>query len=220
LVQFLPAAPKKSSLQPYTGCRLFLWCPSIEVVMSKAFTKEDEESEEDDDDPHLRSLPASGKNYITQSGYARLHGEWLALMDVERPKIVEVVHWAASNGDRSENGDYIYGKKRLREIDRRIRFLTKRLEIAEVIDPSVHHGSTQIFFGATVTYLESGGLERTITILGMDEALSERGEVSWVSPIARTLLKAHAGDVLNLVTPTCAIQIEIMRVTYPAKSSA
>ncbi len=186
--------------------------------MSKAFTKESDDGE--DDDPQLPSLPASGKNYITQSGYARLHSEWLELMDVERPKIVDVVHWAASNGDRSENGDYIYGKKRLREIDRRIRFLTKRLEIAEVIDPSVHHGSTQIFFGATVTYLEAGELERTITILGTDEAHSEHGEVSWVSPIARTLLKANAGDVLNLVMPTGVIEIEIMRVQYPAKSSA
>jgi transcription elongation factor GreB len=186
--------------------------------MSKAFTKEDDEAA--DDDPGLPSLPASGKNYITQAGYASLHGEWLALMDVERPKMVDVVHWAASNGDRSENGDYIYGKKRLREIDRRIRFLTKRLEIAEVIDSSVHHGSTQIFFGATVTYLEAGELERTITILGTDEAHSERGEVSWVSPIARTLLKAHVGDSLNLVTPTGAIEIEIIRVTYPAKSAA
>jgi transcription elongation factor GreB len=184
-------------------------------MMSKAFTKEADELE--DDDPQLPSLPASGKNYITQSGYARLHAEWLELMDVERPKIVEVVHWAASNGDRSENGDYIYGKKRLREIDRRIRFLTKRLEIAEVIDSSVHHGGTQVFFGATVTYLEAGLVERTITILGVDEAHSERGEVSWVSPIARTLLKAHVGDALNLVTPTGMIDIEITRVTYPTQ---
>jgi transcription elongation factor GreB len=184
-------------------------------MMNKAFTKESDEIE--DDDPQPPSLPASGKNYITQAGYARLHDEWLELMDVERPKIVDVVHWAASNGDRSENGDYIYGKKRLREIDRRIRFLTKRLEIAEVIDPSVHYGGTQVFFGATVTYLEAGEVERTITILGSDEARSERGEVSWVSPIARTLLKASEGDALTLVTPTGAIDIEIMRVSYPLK---
>lgn len=186
--------------------------------MSKAFTKESDDAE--DDDPQPPSLPASGKNYITQAGYARLRDEWLDLMDVERPKIVDVVHWAASNGDRSENGDYIYGKKRLREIDRRIRFLTQRLEIAEVIDPSVHHGRTQIFFGATVTYLEAGKLERTITILGVDEAHSERGEVSWVSPIARTLLKAHEGDALSLVTPTGVVDIDITRVSYPAKPSA
>jgi transcription elongation factor GreB len=186
-------------------------------MMSKAFTKESEDAE--DDDPQLPSVPVSGKNYITQAGYARLRDEWLTLMDVERPKIVDVVHWAASNGDRSENGDYLYGKKRLREIDRRIRFLTKRLEIAEVIDPSVHHGSAQIFFGATVTYLEAGELERTITILGVDEAQSEFGEVSWVSPIARTLLKAYEGDALTLVTPTGAVDIEIARVSYPAKPS-
>jgi transcription elongation factor GreB len=186
-------------------------------MMSKAFTKENDESEED---LQLPALPSSGKNYITQAGYARLHDEWLELMDVERPKIVDVVHWAASNGDRSENGDYIYGKKRLREIDRRIRFLTKRLEIAEVIDPSVHHGGTQVFFGATVTYLEAGEIERTITILGSDEAHSERGEVSWVSPIARTLLKAYAGDALTLVTPTGVVDIEITRVSYPLRPAA
>lgn len=185
--------------------------------MSKAFTKESDDVE--DDDPQLPALPASGKNYITQAGYARLRDEWLVLMDVERPKIVDVVHWAASNGDRSENGDYLYGKKRLREIERRIRFLTKRLEIAEVVDPSVHHGRAQIFFGATVTYLEAGEFERTITILGIDEAQTECAEVSWVSPIARTLLKAHEGDVLSLVTPTGVIEIEILRVTYPAKSA-
>jgi transcription elongation factor GreB len=184
-------------------------------MMSKAFTKEEDEVE--DDDIQLPSLPVSGKNYITQAGYARLRDEWLVLMDVERPKIVDVVHWAASNGDRSENGDYLYGKKRLREIDRRIRFLTKRLEIAEVVDPSVHHGSSQIFFGATVTYLEAGEVERTVTVLGIDEAKSEHGEVSWVSPIARTLLKAHEGDALSLVTPTGVIEIDIMRVSYPAK---
>jgi transcription elongation factor GreB len=136
---------------------------------------------------------------------------------VERPKIVDVVHWAASNGDRSENGDYLYGKKRLREIDRRIRFLTKRIEIAEVIDASVHHGNEQIFFGATVTYVEEGGTERTVTILGIDEAVSARGEVSWVSPIARTLLRARLGDVLNLLTPTGALEIEVVEVSYPVK---
>lgn len=183
--------------------------------MSKAFTKESDDAEDDDFQPP--TLTASGKNYITQNGYVRLRDEWLELMDVERPKIVDVVHWAASNGDRSENGDYLYGKKRLREIDRRIRFLTKRLEIAEVIDSSVHHGSTQIFFGATVTYLEAGQVERTITILGIDEARSERNEVSWVSPIARTLLKAHEGDALTLVTPTGVVDIDITRVSYPAK---
>jgi transcription elongation factor GreB len=130
--------------------------------------------------------------------------------------VVEVVHWAASNGDRSENGDYIYGKKRLREIDRRIRFLTQRLELAEVVDPSVHHGHDQVFFGATVTYLEQSGQERTVTIRGIDEADSAQGQVSWVSPIARALLKAREGDVVRLVTPAGAQEIEVLRVSYPA----
>jgi transcription elongation factor GreB len=139
----------------------------------------------------------------------------LDLIDVERPKIVDVVHWAASNGDRSENGDYLYGKKRLREIDRRIRFLTKRLEIAEVIDPSVHHGRDQIFFGATVSYIENGRVERTISIRGIDEADSAKGEVSWVSPIAKILLKAREGDVLTLMAPAGPVEIEVLQVKYP-----
>lgn len=186
-------------------------------LMSKAFTRESDQDE--DGDLQLPKLPISGKNYMTPTGYALMRQELLDLIDVERPKIVDVVHWAASNGDRSENGDYIYGKKRLREIDRRLRFLTQRIEIAEVIDPSVHHGNDQIFFGATVTYLEEGGMERTITILGVDEAVSARGEVSWVSPIARTLLKARQGDVLKLLTPTGAVEIEVALVSYPAKVS-
>ena len=135
--------------------------------MSKAFTKE---SDNDDEEVGLPPIPAGGKNYITPQGYARLRAELMGLIDEERPKVVEIVHWAASNGDRSENGDYLYGKKRLREIDRRIRFLTKRLEIAEVTDPSVHHGRDQVFFGATVTYADSQGNERTIRIMGIDEA--------------------------------------------------
>jgi transcription elongation factor GreB len=183
--------------------------------MNKAFTKETD-NDGDDDEPQLPALPANGKNYITPQGYARLRAEWLELIDVERPKVVEIVHWAASNGDRSENGDYIYGKKRLREIDRRIRFLTQRLEIAEVTDPSVHKGSDQVFFGATVTYADSAGHETTVTILGIDEADSAQGQVSWVSPIARTLLKAREGDVLNLVTPVKVEEIEVLRVTYPS----
>lgn len=182
--------------------------------MSKAFTKESDDS--DDDDLQLPPLPAGGKNYITPSGYARLKAELLDLINIERPKVVDIVHWAASNGDRSENGDYIYGKKRLREIDRRIRFLTKRLELAEITDPSIHFQNDQVFFGATVTYADETGLERTVTILGVDEADSAKGEVSWVSPIARTLLKAREGDVLQLVTPAQVTEIEVMRVTYPA----
>ncbi|MEN9373394.1 MAG: hypothetical protein RIR79_946 [Pseudomonadota bacterium] len=154
------------------------------------------------------------KNYITPQGYARLRDELLHLIDRERPQIVEIVHWAASNGDRSENGDYLYGKKRLREIDRRIRFLTKRLEIAEIIDPNVHHGRDQIFFGATVCYVDEADVERTITIKGVDEADSLKGEVSWISPIARTLLKARAGDVLRLVMPSGVEEIEVLSVRY------
>jgi len=183
--------------------------------MSKAFTRESDNADEDDDDIQLPALPGGGKNYITPAGYARLRGELFELIDNERPKVVEVVHWAASNGDRSENGDYIYGKKRLREIDRRIRFLTKRLEIAEVTDPSVHHGTDQVFFGARVLYADGKGDERTVTILGIDEVDSAAGQVSWVSPVARTLLKARTGDVLNLVTPAGVEEIEVLQVDYP-----
>ena len=182
--------------------------------MSKAFTRESDS--DDDDEAQLPALPAGGKNYITPAGYARLRDELMTLIDDERPKVVEVVHWAASNGDRSENGDYLYGKKRLREIDRRIRFLTKRLEIAEVTDPSAHHGGDQVFFGATVTYASESGEERTITIMGIDEADSAQAQVSWISPVARTLLKARVGDVLKLVTPVGLDEIEVLAVEYPA----
>ena len=181
--------------------------------MNKAFVKE---SEEEDDEPVLPAVAPGTRNYITPAGYQRIHAELLDLIDTERPKVVEIVHWAASNGDRSENGDYIYGKKRLREIDRRIRFLSKRLEIAEIVEPSVHYGSDQIFFGATVTYADEAGLERTVTILGVDEVDSSQGQVSWVSPIARTLLKARVGDVLRLVTPARVVEIEVIGVQYPA----
>jgi len=183
--------------------------------MSKAFTRE---SETEDDEVGLPPLPAGGKNYITPKGYAALRAELFDLIDNERPKVVDIVHWAASNGDRSENGDYIYGKKRLREIDRRIRFLTKRLEIAEVTDPSVHLGKDQVFFGATVTYVQEAGDERTITILGIDEADSLKGEVTWISPIARALIKAREGDVVKLVTPLGVQEVEVLRVLYPQAS--
>ena len=163
------------------------------------------------------------KNYMTPKGYKAMRDELLDLMDNERPKIVEIVHWAASNGDRSENGDYIYGKKRLREIDRRIRFLTKRLDIAEVVDPSVHYNNDTVFFGAKVTYClvnEGQGTnavseENTITILGVDEFDSLKGEVSWVSPIARALIKAREGDEVKLQTPAGTQLIEILEVEYP-----
>ena len=185
--------------------------------MNKAFVKESDDADADDgaEAPGLPALPAGARNYMTPAGYHRLRAELMTLLDVERPKVVEVVHWAASNGDRSENGDYIYGKKRLREIDRRIRFLTRRLDIVEVADPSVHHGSDQIFFGATVTYANARGEERTITIKGIDEAASLAGEVSWVAPIARALLKAREGDEVTLPTPGGIERLEVMAVAYP-----
>ncbi len=185
--------------------------------MSKAFTKETDGAD-DDEGLALPPLPPGGKNYITPSGYARLRAELLDLIDNERPKIVDVVHWAASNGDRSENGDYLYGKKRLREIDRRIRFLTKRLEIAEVVDPSLHAGGEQVFFGATVTYSDDEDGERTITIMGIDEADSRMGQVSWISPVARALLKSRVGDEVQLPTPSGVRHLEVLEVQYPPRS--
>jgi len=186
--------------------------------MNKAFTRE---SDSADDEDGIEAAPAAGgKNYMTPRGYARLRAELMHLIDEERPQVVEVVHWAAGNGDRSENGDYLYGKKRLREIDRRIRFLTRRLEIAEVTDPSVHHGRDQVFFGATVTYAEASGQERTVTIMGIDEADSASAQVSWISPIARALLKAHEGDVVKLATPAGVQEIEVLEVSYPAPGTA
>ena len=185
--------------------------------MNKAFTKESDGDDDDDDaGPGLPALPAGGKNYITPAGYQRLRTELFTLMDDERPKIVEIVSWAAKNGDRSENGDYLYGKKRLREIDRRIRFLTRRLDIAEVADPALHFGHDQIFFGATVTYANSRGEQRTITIKGIDEADNLAGEVSWIAPIARALLKAREGDEVRLQTPGGAETLEVVAVRYPA----
>ncbi len=189
--------------------------------MSKAFTKEQDAG--DEEELALPALPAGTKNYITPQGYQRLQAELLHLIDVERPQVTEVVHWAAKNGDRSENGDYIYGKQRLRQIDRRIRFLTKRLEIAEVVDCSIHQGSEQIFFGAQVEYEEediSTGTMRTrcIRIVGIDEADTQQGQVSWISPIARVLLKAREGDTLRLASPTGEKRIEVCAVTYPASS--
>jgi transcription elongation factor GreB len=183
--------------------------------MNKAFTKE---TDPDDDELIVPSAPAAGKNYITPAGYERLRAELLALIDDERPKVVEIVHWAASNGDRSENGDYIYGKKRLREIDRRIRFLTQRLEIAVITNPSVHHGKDQVYFGATVAYLDDMGIERQVTILGIDEADTLQGQISWVSPVARALLKSKVDDEVNLITPHGLQVLDVLRVNYPHPS--
>ncbi|MDR3500484.1 MAG: transcription elongation factor GreB [Parvibaculum sp.] len=180
--------------------------------MSKAFTKETDE--EDDDHEAADALPAGAKNYITRQGFERLQEELRHLKRVERPKVVETVSWAAGNGDRSENGDYIYGKKRLREIDRRMRFLGKRLEIAEVVDPARQKNRDKVFFGATVTYANGAGEEKTIRIVGVDEADFERGEVSWISPIARALLKSEVGDTVEVKTPTGPETIEILKIEY------
>ena len=185
--------------------------------MNKAFTRESDADVDDDGDAVAPApLPVGTRNYLTPEGHARLRGELLELLDVERPRVVEVVSWAAKNGDRSENGDYLYGKKRLREIDRRIRFLTKRLDIAEVVDPSLHHGNDQIFFGATVTYVNQRDEERTVTIKGIDEVDSLHGEVSWISPVARALLKARVGDEVQLMTPGGVEKLEVLEVAYPA----
>lgn len=162
------------------------------------------------------SQPAGGKNYITPRGYARLKSEFTQLLDVERPELVKVVHWAASNGDRSENGDYIYGKKRLREIDRRLRFLTQRLDNAVVVDPAARGATDQIFFGARVTYMDGTGEAHTIVIVGMDEVDPGRGHVSWISPIARALLRKREGDTATVLTPLGEQQIEIVEVRYEA----
>ena len=186
--------------------------------MSKAFTREPN-AEEDDDDAGLPPIPSGGKNYITPQGYARIRAELLQLIDEERPKVVEIVHWAASNGDRSENGDYLYGKKRLREIDRRIRFLTKRLEIAEVVDPSLHAGSDQVFFGATVHCEDEQGEAFVVTIMGIDEADSAQSQITWISPMAKALLKSRVGDVVRLQTPSGHRSIEVIDVSYPTPSA-
>ena len=185
--------------------------------MSKAFTKESEDAD-DDEEVGSASIPAGTRTYLTPAGYARLRAELISLLDVERPKVVDVVSWAAKNGDRSENGDYISGKRRLREIDRRIRFLTKRMDLAAVVDPSVHHGSEQIFFGATVSYCDQHGQERTITIVGIDELDPLNGKISWVAPVARALTKARVGDVITFHAPHGVDELEVLEVHYPAPS--
>jgi transcription elongation factor GreB len=187
--------------------------------MSKAFVREDS-GDDDDDLPEPPSAGPAPRNYITPAGHAAIRAELLQLIDVARPEVVRVVSWAASNGDRSENGDYIYGKRRLREIDRRIRFLTRRLDIAVVVDPSQQENRDQVFFGATVTYLRNGRGEETITIVGIDEVDPAAGRVSWVSPVARALIKAREGDTVSLRTPQGIDELEILTVSYPERGPA
>ena len=179
--------------------------------MNKAFVKE---VDDDDDDENVLPQIAGVRNYITPDGYGRLKRELVQLLNIERPEVVRTVSWAASNGDRSENGDYIYGKKRLREIDRRIRFLTKRLDVAEVVDPAARESTDQIFFGATVRYALENGSENRVTIVGVDEVDPAQGYVSWISPIAGALLKAYAGDTVILRTPAGTETLEILDVSY------
>ncbi|PTQ78850.1 transcription elongation factor GreB [Nitrosomonas oligotropha] len=185
----------------------------IMVTMNKAFTKENEDDDEPDDTP---KLPQGLKNYITPAGHQRLKDEFDQLWKVERPELVKTITWAASNGDRSENGDYIYGKRRLREIDRRLRFLSKRLDNAEVVDPAQRGECDQVFFGATVTICNSQGEENTYSIVGMDEADPGRGRISWISPLAKALLKAHEGDVVRLHTPGGLEELEVVEIRYEA----
>lgn len=182
--------------------------------MSKAFTKESDQDDDDDLQAPALALPAGVRNYLTPRGYDSLREELAHLMTVERPEVVQVVSWAASNGDRSENGDYIYGKKRLREIDRRMRFLTKRLDIAEVVDPAEQTNRDQVFFGATVTYADAEGVEHTVKIVGVDEAEPLKGKISWISPVARALTKAHLGDTVTLRTPGGVQTLDIVEIEY------
>ena len=182
--------------------------------MSKAFTRETDDNEDDEQDASVPALPAGTKNYITPAGFKRLKDEALHLLDKERPDLVKVVQWAASNGDRSENADYIYGKRRLREIDRRIRFLTKRLDKAEIVDPVARERTDQVFFGATVIVAEETGSEKTYSIVGIDETDASRGRISWISPLARALIKAREGDTVVVRTPGGDDSLEILSVQY------
>jgi len=176
------------------------------------------ENEQDDEDEHADASPLPGglRNYITPAGFARLKAEALHLLDRERPDLVKVIHWAASNGDRSENADYIYGKRRLREIDRRIRFLTKRLDAAVVVDPSTRDDTDQIFFGATVTLNDESGEEKKYSIVGIDEADVSRGRISWISPLAKALIKAREGDTVTVKTPGGDERLEVVGIEYVA----
>lgn len=183
--------------------------------MSKAFTREDDAPEEDfEGDDESNPIPAGSKNYLTPGGWQRMRDELKWLVNIERPEVTRVVSWAASLGDRSENADYQYGKKRLREIDRRIRRLTKRLEAAEVVDPATREETDQVFFGATVTYVNSAGEQNTVRIVGIDEMDPGRNYISWISPVARALIKARESDTVTLRTPGGEEQLEIVEVRY------
>jgi transcription elongation factor GreB len=182
--------------------------------MNKAFVKEDGPEEEEDESPSAPALPHGTKNYMTRRGYALLKAELELLVRTERPELVQVVSWAAKNGDRSENGDYIYGKKRLREIDRRIRFLMKRLETSVLVDPAKQENTEQVFFGATVTVCEADGTEATFQIVGIDEADAGKGLISWISPLARALLKAREGDAVRFHSPAGPRELEIIGIRY------
>src|SRR6185437_12545047 len=187
--------------------------------MSKAFVSDDAPADDETDVPEAAPLLAGARNYMTPGGFARLRRELDALVSQERPELVATVAWAAGNGDRSENGDYIYGKKRLREIDRRIRFLVRRLDNAEVVDPAAPRdddAESAVFFGATVTVANAQGEERTISIVGIDEIDTERGYVSWISPMARALLKAREGDTVVLRTPGGTEDLDVVSVRYRA----
>lgn len=179
--------------------------------MSKAFTKESDDDEEPEQ-PEAASLTT--KNYVTPSGYAELQKELSQLIREERPKVVETVRWAAGNGDRSENGDYIYGKRRLREIDRRVRYLTKRIENAEIVDPALQKNLTRVFFGATVTYKEATGTKKIIKIVGIDEANIKNQKISWISPVAKALLKSEVGDSVTLNLPSGTETLTILKIEY------
>ena len=187
--------------------------------MSKAFTSEESTETDDGDMPDPSPLPAGARNYMTPGGFARLRRELDVLVSKERPELVATVSWAAGNGDRSENGDYIYGKKRLREIDRRIRFLVRRLDNAEVVDPAMPRdddAASRVYFGATVTVADAGGDERTVSIVGIDEIDTERGYISWISPMARALLKAREGDTVTVRTPAGIDELDVVDVRYVA----
>ena len=191
--------------------------------MNKAFTRESEEAEDDDIPDGLSALPPGSKNYMTPDGFVRMKAELDRLVGTERPELVATIAWAAGNGDRSENGDYIYGKKRLREVDRRIRFLIKRLDRAEVVDPvarATAEDDDRIFFGATVTVADGHGVERTVSIVGVDEIDTDRGYISWVSPMARALIKASEGDTVTVQTPAGPEELEITAVRYVPLTTA